>query len=82
MNYFIIVSIAALAIIAVLVLYGRKNKTNKKITALSGLAFAFVLAAIFFCNDRFIGYGLMGAGILLAIIDISNKTKKNRENIV
>jgi hypothetical protein len=34
------------------------------------LALPLVLAGILFGENRLIGYGLMGAGVLLAVIDI------------
>jgi hypothetical protein len=37
---------------------------------LAGLAWAFVLAGIIFGEDRLIGYGLMGVGVVLAVIDV------------
>jgi hypothetical protein len=52
-----------------------KNKKEKRLTPLAGLAFGFILAGIFFGDNRLIGYGLMGVGVLLAIVDIFNKSK-------
>jgi hypothetical protein len=45
------------------------------------LAFPLIVAGILFGENRLIGYGLMGAGILLAFIDIvvryKNRAKPN-----
>jgi hypothetical protein len=73
---YIAVSIAALAIIAVLVLFVSRGKRETKLTPLAGLAFGFVLAGIFFGDERLIGYGLMGVGVVLAIVDIFNRSRK------
>ena len=73
---YIAISIVVLAIIAILVFFVNKNKKDKKLTPLAGLAFAFVLAGVIFSNDRLIGYSLMGIGIILAVIDIFKKSKK------
>ena len=69
----IAVLVIALMIIAILVF---KNKGRKQLSPLAGLAFAFVIAGIAFGDDRLIGYGLMGVGIILAVIDIIKSRKK------
>jgi len=69
------VTIVALAVVAFLVFFVNKNRKKNRLTPLASLAFAFVLAGIFFGDDRFIGYGLMGVGVLLAVIDIFNKSQ-------
>jgi hypothetical protein len=43
---------------------------------LDGLSFVFVIAGIVFGDDRLIGYGLIGVGIILAVVDIIMKSKK------
>jgi hypothetical protein len=73
---FIGVSIAVLAIIAILVFSVSRGRRETKLTPLAGLAFGFVLAGIFFGDDRLIGYGLMGIGVVLAIVDIYNRSRK------
>ncbi len=65
---YIIISIAALALVAILFLAARKK--GKKLTPLVGVAWALVLAGIVFGEDRLIGYGLMGVGVALAVIDM------------
>jgi len=47
------------------------------------MAFCFVLAGICFGENRLIGYGLMGIGIILAVLDIiqSKRVKNTDENI-
>ena len=72
---YIVVSILVLAIVAVLVfLVARKNNENR-LTPLAGLAFAFIVAGILFGDNRLIGYGLMGVGVLLAVVDIINRSR-------
>jgi len=73
---YILVSIVVLAIIALLVFFLSKNKKDKKLTPLAGLAFGFILAGILFGDTRLVGYSLMGVGIVLAVIDIIIKLKK------
>lgn len=72
---YIAISIVVLAIIALLVFFVNRNKKDKKITPLAGLAFGFILAGIIFGDDRLIGYSLIGVGVILAIIDIIKKLK-------
>jgi len=73
---YIAVSIVVLAVTAILVFVVGKNGKKKELTPLASFAFAFVLAGILFGENRFIGYGLMGVGVLLAVLDIFNKSKK------
>jgi hypothetical protein len=72
---YIAISIAVLAIIALLVFFVNKNKKEKKLSKLAGLSFAFIIAGIIFGDDRLIGYSLIGVGVILAIIDIIEKSK-------
>ena len=73
---FILVSIVVLAVIALLVFFIRKNERHNRLSPLASLAFAFVLAGIFFGDNRLIGYGLMGVGVLLAVADMFNRPKR------
>ena len=72
---YIAISIVVLAVIALLVFFVNKDKKDKKLTPLAGLAFGFILAGIIFGEDRLIGYSLIGVGVILAIIDIIKKLK-------
>jgi len=78
---YIAISIVVLAIIALLVFFVNKNKNGKKLTPLASLAFGFVLAGIIFGDDRLISYSLMGVGVILAIIDMIKKLRKNDKQI-
>jgi uncharacterized membrane protein len=73
---YIVLSIAVLVVVAVLVFAVRKGKRENQLTPLASLAFAFVVAGIVFGDDRLIGYGLMGVGVILAIVDIVNRSRK------
>ncbi len=73
---YIAVSIAVLLIVAIVVFVVGKRKTENRLTPLAGLAFGFVLAGLFFSEVRFIGYGLMGIGVVLAVIDIVNQSRR------
>jgi hypothetical protein len=70
MNLYILISIAVLMVIVLLLFIVGKGRKTAKLTPLAGLAFAFVLAGVFFGQNRIVGYGLLGIGVILAVIDI------------
>ena len=73
---YVLFAIIVLAVVALLVFFTGRKKKDKGLSKLAAVAFAFVLAGIIFGEDRLIGYGLMGIGVLLAIIDIIIKSGK------
>jgi len=75
---YIALSIVVLAVIAILIFFVAKNSKEKRLTPLASLAFGFVLAGILFGEDRFLGYALMGVGVILALVDMFNKLKKKK----
>lgn len=70
---FISVTIAALAVIAILVFAYRRHHGANRLSPLAGLAFGFVLSGLLTGDDRFIGYSLIGIGVVIAVIDIIRK---------
>ncbi len=72
---YIAISIVVLAAIALLVIFLGKSRKENRLTPLAGLAFGFILAGIFFGENRLIGYSLVGIGVILAVIDIVKKLK-------
>lgn len=72
---FIFASIVVLAVIAALIFFVKKRKEWKGFSPLAGVAFGFILAGIVFGEDRFVGYGLMGVGVVLAVADIVLKIR-------
>jgi hypothetical protein len=72
---FIVISSAVLVVVAIVVFLVRGKKAENRITPLASLAFAFVLAGIIFGEDRLVGYGLMGIGVILAVADIFNRSR-------
>ena len=72
----IAVSVFVLVVVALLLfVVGKKEKTYR-LTPLSSLAFGCILTGMFFGDDRIIGYGLMGIGVILAVFDMFYKLKK------
>jgi hypothetical protein len=76
-QFYIVICIVVLAIVAILVFVLNKKTQGQKLTPAAGLAFGFVLAGLFFGKERLIGYSLLGIGVVLAIIDIIRKSKTN-----
>jgi ribose/xylose/arabinose/galactoside ABC-type transport system permease subunit len=74
---FVVISIMVLALMAAF--YGAilgKQKERKRISALGGLAFASIVAGIAFGETRMLGYGLIGLGVALAVIDAVIQIRK------
>jgi len=72
---YIVISIASLLLLVILAIVTLRSGRPNRITPLAGLAFALILAGILFGQDRFVGYGLIGLGVVLAFLDILNKSR-------
>ncbi|MDD5547750.1 MAG: hypothetical protein PHN74_02560 [Candidatus Pacebacteria bacterium] len=72
---YILIAIVALAIIGAVMFFVRK-KEQRPISKMAAIAFAFIIAGIAFGENRLIGYGLMGIGVIFALVDIVKKFKK------
>ena len=72
---YIALSIIVLAVICFFVFFQNKNKKGKSLSRLAGISLLFFVAGLFFSDDRLIGYSLFGAGIIIAVIDMVNKSK-------
>ena len=72
---YILISIIALLVIFILMFFVKKNKKQKRLTPLSGLAFVFVIFGIVFGDSKLVGYSLIGIGVLLSLIDSFIKRK-------
>ncbi len=72
---YIILSIVVLLLVAMLVFLIGKNRSQNRLTSLAGLAFGFILAGVLFGENRLLGYGLMGIGLVVAVIDIYTRGK-------
>ena len=73
---YIAIAIAVLIIVGLLVFFARRNRQVKRLTPLASIAFACVIAGVVFGDGRLIGYGLMGTGVILAVVDIFISTRK------
>ncbi len=76
---YIALSLLVLAIIALAAMYTRKSKRPKHPPSkLAMVAIMLVISGIVFGENRYIGYSLLGAGVLLSILDIlKNRTRES-----
>ena len=72
---YVIISVVALVLIGLFLFLKQKRANEKLISPLTGLAYSLVLAGIIFGDERFIGYSLLGVGVVLSIIDMTRKRK-------
>ncbi len=72
---YIALSIGALAVVVVLAFLLGKRREANQLTTLASLAFSSILAGIIFGENRLVGYSLMGVGLILAVIDIVNRSR-------
>jgi len=70
---YILISVLVLAVVAVFLYVTSRNKQKKGLTRLAALSFGFIIAGIIFGENRFVGYSLLGIGIILAVIDMYEK---------
>jgi len=59
-------ALVAIVIFAFLI---KPARQRQKLSPLASLAFGLVLEGIIFGEERWLGYGLMAVGILLAFVD-------------
>ena len=76
---YIAISIGILAVILVMVVFIGRKKQQARLSKLATLSFLLVITGIVFGESRFIGYSLMGSGVLLAVIDIVKKIKNTKK---
>lgn len=73
---YVLISIVVLAVVFALVFVRGRDKRRNRLTPLAGLAFAFVVAGVLFGDNPLIGYGLMGVGVVLAVIDVVRRSTR------
>jgi hypothetical protein len=74
-SYIVVALIAALAIAALLFVPSVRARSRGRLTPLAGVAFALVVAGIVFGDERWLGYGLIGTGVLLAVADAVRRAR-------
>ena len=67
--------VGALVILAMLAYASIKSGRPTRLTPLAALAFVLVFAGILLGQERLVGYGLIALGVILALIDILQKSR-------
>ena len=75
---YILITLAVLAFTAFIEFLVNPGKKSVRLSPMSALAFAFVVSGAFFSEKQWLGYSLMGIGVLLAIIDIIRKYRRSK----
>lgn len=73
---YLALALGVLAVIAILVYFVNRNRKEKNLSPLAGLAFGFIVAGLFFGQERWFGYGLLGIGVILAVVDMILKSRQ------
>jgi hypothetical protein len=76
---YILIAIAALTVIALIELLINPAKKSVRLSPLTAISFAFVMAGTFFAERTWFGYALMGTGILLTIVDMIRKFRRSKQ---
>jgi O-antigen ligase len=69
-SVYVLISIATLAVIAVMASLVWRRGPRVRLTKLAALASGLVVAGITLAESRLFGYGLIGVGVFLAVIDM------------
>lgn len=75
---YIAIAVVAFAAVALFAVYIMKKKPKKQLSRLTAIGMLLVVAGIALGDNRFTGYGLMGAGVLLAVADMVKNFKMKR----
>jgi lysylphosphatidylglycerol synthetase-like protein (DUF2156 family) len=73
---FIAFSVLLLVIIGILLLIAGKKRTEQQLSHLSLIGMVFIILGIVFGSDRLIGYSFLGAGVIIAVVDVVKNRKK------
>jgi len=71
----IVASLVVLAAVALLVFHAGRAGHKNRLTPLSGLALGSVMAGLVFGDERWLGYGLFAVGVILAVVDMVNRSQ-------
>lgn len=73
-TYIIIAVLALIALLGAIFLLGNR-RMSQRLTPLASIAMVLVISGVAFGDNRAVGYGLMGVGILVAVADIVIKRR-------
>jgi general stress protein CsbA len=77
-SIWLVIALVSLALIFFFLIYTRKIKKRDKLSKMAILAFLLVILGIVLGYNRWIAYGLILAGVILAVIDILKNLKENK----
>lgn len=72
---YLLIAVIVLVLIAIPIIVLGRGRRRGGLSPLAGLAFGCILTGILFGEDRVIGYGFLGLGLVLAIADIILKLR-------
>ena len=72
---YILATIAIFAAIVFILIRLGKLPQPEKLSNIAKVSFLLILMGIIFGENRILGYSLIGAGMILAIVDLIKKTK-------
>jgi hypothetical protein len=73
---YIAIMIVVLAVVAALVFLVGRGAGENKLTPLAGVAWACILGGLMFGDHRGLGYTLLAAGVVLAVVDMLRRLKR------
>lgn len=73
---YIFIALVVIALIAFAFFQATSTIKHKRLSLLASLSFAFIIAGFSFGENRYLGYGLLGTGALLAILDIIKNSRR------
>ena len=71
----ITVSLAVLAVVALLIFRAGKAGKQNRLTPVAGLAFGFIVAGLVFGDERWLGCSLFAVGVILAVVDMVRRSR-------
>ncbi len=70
-----LVAVVALGFLVGMALRRFRTGTRSLLTPLEGMGITLILAGFFFYTERWLGYGLITAGVLLAVVDAVRRSR-------
>ena len=77
--YKIIVFVVIVLLFIFFLIFRKKFPRNKRFTNIELLGLMLVIVSMFFSDaNRYLGYGIMGAGIIIAVYAAIRESKRNK----
>jgi hypothetical protein len=72
---YILIAITGVLVVALVLIALARRGTSGRLTPLAGVAFACIVASVFFGENRLVSYSLIAVGVILAIIDAVQRSR-------